>query len=118
MAAEIQSAGGILTMADLVDAQPVIKQPLRAQVSHASAQQLSTLLHAAAALSFGTKMGCRSLCSCYCWCGRMHVHAAVTAGVHVQMWGLEVLAVPPPSSGACVVAALQFLAGATHARLT
>ena len=34
MAAEIQAAGGIVTAKDLVDAQPIIKEPLRSQVTH------------------------------------------------------------------------------------
>lgn len=34
LAEEIQGAGGIITASDLLDAQPIIRQPLRSQASY------------------------------------------------------------------------------------
>ena len=98
LAAEIQAAGGIVTAADLVDAQPTVKQPLQAEVH----QHLS-------------KICCLPGQSCCSQRSRQPTLARCPSSSRLteclQVLGLTLLLPPPPSSGACVILALQILAG-------
>ncbi len=116
LAGEIQAAGGIVTAQDLLSAQPIVKQPISAQVQNA---KLSSTGASSAYTSISTPTRMPSCLARSClqmlkWDYVIRCDFLAECVWVAQVWGYELAVPPPPSSGATVILALHILSGKVH----